>query len=98
MLFKCEIQIAEGALAEEHSVEFVEELWLYTPPCPDLLQDEYGCTMLYSTHPHPAYYVVPIDSILGPAAIMRDPCTNTIPPHGLREQKKPKRRLRQETG
>ena len=40
--------------------------------------------MLYSTHPHPAYYVVPIDSILGPAAIMRDPCTPTIPVEGLK--------------
>ena len=84
LLFKCEIQIAEGMRAEEHSVAFVEELWPYTPPTSDLLQDEYGCTMLYSTHPHPAYYVVPIDSILGPAAIMRDPCMPTIPPHGLR--------------
>ena len=60
----------------EHSVAFVEELWQYTPPTSDLLQDKYGCTMLYSMHPHPAYYVVPIDSLLGPAAIMGDPCTH----------------------
>jgi hypothetical protein len=82
MFFKCDICPTKGA--EQHMLAFVEELWPYTPPTSDLLHDEYGCSILYSTHPHPAYYVVPIDSILGPAAIMRDPCTPTILPHGLR--------------
>ena len=50
---------------------FLEELWQYTPPQRDYLADEYKCHHFYSTRPIPAYYVVDIDHILGPAALFR---------------------------
>ena len=83
MLFKCGICPAPGVSEEEHSLAFVEELWPYTPPAKDVLQSMYGCDMLYSTKPTPAYYVVIINSLLGTAAIMKHPCTPTIPHDGL---------------
>jgi hypothetical protein len=84
MLFKCGICPAQGVSEEEHSLAFVEELWPYTPPREDILQSKYECDMLYTTKPTPAYYVVNINSLLGTAAIMKHPCTPTIPHDGLR--------------
>ena len=83
MLFKCGICPAAGVSEEQHSLAFVEELWPYTPPTEDMLQSNYACDMLYSTTPTPAYYVVNVNSLLGTAAIMRHPCTPTIPHDGL---------------
>jgi hypothetical protein len=44
---------------------------VYTPLKADYLADEYKCHRFYSTRPNPAYYVVDIDHILGPAALFR---------------------------
>ena len=62
---------------------FLEELWQYTPPQRDYLADEYKCHHFYSTRPIPAYYVVDIDHILGPAALFRCPVNPCIGPKGL---------------
>ena len=59
---------------------FLEEL---SPPQRDYLADEYKCHHFYSTRPIPAYYVVDIDHILGPAALFRCPVNPCIGPKGL---------------
>ena len=61
----------------------MEEVWRYTAPKPDYLADKYKCHCFYSTRPNPAYYVVDIDHILGPATLFRCPVNPCIPPSGL---------------
>ena len=68
---------------ETKHLVFLEEVWRYTAPKPDYLADEYKCHLFYSTRPNPAYYVVDIDHILGPAALFRCPVNPCIPPSGL---------------
>ena len=62
---------------------FMEEVWRYTVPKPYYLADEYKCHCFYSTRPNPAYYVVDIDHILGPAALFRCPVNPCIFPSVL---------------
>ena len=71
MFFTCKVQVTEGMEALTKNLVFLEELWQYTPPQWDYLADEYKCHHFYSTRPIPAYYVVDIDHILGPAALFR---------------------------
>ena len=71
MFFRCKVQVKEGTEAQTKNLVFLEELWRYTPPQRDYLADEYKCHRFYSTRPIPAYYVVDIDHILGPAALFR---------------------------
>ena len=68
---------------EIHDLAFIEELWQYTPPTQDALQDEYGCTLLYRTSPMATFYVIRADEILGPAAICRNTAPPRIPTAGL---------------
>ena len=49
----------------------------------DYLADEYKCHRFYSTRPNPAYYVVDIDHIMGPAPLFRCPVNACTPPTGL---------------
>ena len=83
MLFRCKVQVTQGMEAQTQNLVLLEELWRYTPPQRDYLADEYKCHLFYSTRPRPAYYVVDIDRILGPAALFRCPVNPSIGPLGL---------------
>ena len=83
LLFKCAISPNNLTSPAMHDLAFIEELWQYTPPTPDALQDEYGCTLLYRTSPMATFYVIRADEILGPAAICRNTAPPRIPTGGL---------------
>ena len=84
MFFTCKVRASELLPVEIKHLVFMEEVWRYTAPKADYLTDEYKCHRFYSTRPNPAYYVVDIDHILGPAALFRCPVNPCIPPSGLR--------------
>ena len=76
----CKLKVSERLPVETKHLVFLDEVWRYTAPKPDYLADEYKCHRFYSTRPNPAYYVVDIDHILGPAALFRCPVNPCIPP------------------
>ena len=79
----CKLKVSERLPVETKHLVFLDEVCRYTAPKPDYLADEYKCHRFYSTRPNPAYYVVDIDHILGPAALFRCPVNPCIPPSGL---------------
>jgi hypothetical protein len=85
LFFKARIHTPGTDQPEVHDLAFIEELWRYSPPKtqPDQLDSQYGCTLLYSTSPSSSYYVIATSSILGPAAITRNPSHPRIPVGGL---------------
>jgi hypothetical protein len=72
LFFTCKVRATTRSPAGKKHLVFMEEA--------DYLADEYKCHRFYSKRPNPAYSVVDIDHILGPAALFRYTVNPCIPP------------------
>ena len=81
LFFKCFIGPPDGSPPRLVELAFIEEFWRYTPAAAhtDRLDEAHGCTLMYRTTPDRTYYVVDVGTIMGPAAITRDPGLLRIP-------------------
>ena len=84
LFFQAALAPNQQTAPTEHSLAFIEEFWPYHPIQPDILDDEYGCSLVYSTTPHACYYVIDVRQILGTAAITANTAPDRIPYLGLR--------------
>ena len=84
LLFKAALSPNLHTAPTQHTLAFIEEFWPYRPIDTDILDDEYGCSMMYSTTPHACYYVIGVGRILGTAAITPNSAPDRIPYRGLR--------------
>jgi hypothetical protein len=84
LLFKAALSPSLHTAPTQHTLAFIEEFWPYRPIDTDILDDEYGCSLMYSTTPHACYYVIGVGQILGTAAITPNSAPDRIPYRGLR--------------
>ena len=55
-LFKVALSQNDVTKPVEHSLAYIEEFWPYNPAITDSLDNEYGCSLMYSTLTDRTYY------------------------------------------